>query len=260
MKAHVSEAKKKEVEVLKELLLKYKVIGIIDLTGLPSAQMQKMRGQLKNVLIRVSKKRLIRIALEDIKDKIKGIEKIEEKLTKKVMPCIVFTNEDSFKLAKSLRKGKTNVAAKPGQIAPREIIIPEGPTPFTPGPIIGELGAAGIKAAVDGGKIVVKQDCVIVKQGEVINDKKAAILAKFGIEPMEIGLNLLCTYEKGIIYDKEVLDVDDKVYIEQIKEASRNAVSVAVEAGYYIKDTAELFIKKAYLNAKALGSKANIEE
>src|SRR3989344_2085 len=219
MKAHVSEVKKGEVKILKELLLKYKVIGIIDLTGLPSAQMQKMRNQLKNVLIRVFKKRLIKIALEEVKDKIRGIEKIEEKLTKKVMPCLVFTDEDSFKLAKSLRKGKTNAAAKPGQIAPREIIIPEGPTPFTPGPTIGELGAAGIKASVDGGKIVVKQDCVIVKQGDIINDKKASILAKFGIQPMEIGLNLICTYEKGIIYDKEVLDVDDKIYIEQIKKA-----------------------------------------
>lgn len=259
MKAHVSEAKKNEVKVLKDLIGKYRVIGIIDLKGLPSAQMQKMKNQLRNVLIRVTKKRLLRLALEDVKGKLKGIEKIEEELTKDVMPSLILTNEDSFKLAKSLRKRKTSAAAKPGQIAPRDITIPEGPTPFTPGPIIGELGMVGIKAAVEGGKIVVKKDCLLVKQGEIINNKKADILAKFGIEPMEIGLNLLCTYEQGMIYDKSVLDVDDSVYIEQIKEIGRNAVVLAVEVGYYIKDTAELFIKKAYLEAKGLENSLDIK-
>ena len=260
MKAHISESKRKEVEILKELIGKYKVIGIVDLRDLPSAQMQQIRGQLKDSLLRVTKKRLIRIAIEDAKGKLIGIEKIEEKIKDgKVMPSLIFTNQDSFKLAKLLRNKRTSAAAKPGQISPKEIIIPEGPTPFTPGPIIGELGASGIKAAVEGGKIVVKQDTVLVKEGEEITDKKASLLAKFGIEPMEIGLNLLCTYESGIIYDKKILDVDDKIYIEQIKEISKDAVTLAVEVGYYIKDTAELMIKKSYLQAKSLESGLHID-
>jgi len=261
MKAHVSEAKKKEVELLKQLIQKYKIIGIVDLKDLPSAQMQQIKSQLDGVLLRVTKKRLIKIAFEDLKDKISGIDKLEEKLlVKQVMPSLIFTNQGSFKLAKALRKGRTSAAARPGQIAPKDIVIPEGPTSFTPGPIIGELGAAGIKAAVEGGKIVVKQESRLVKEGEIISENKASLMAKFGIEPMEIGLNLLCTYEEGIIYDKKILDVDDSVYIEQLKEISRDSVTLAVEVSYYIKDTAELLIKKAYLAAKGLESGLDIKE
>ena len=62
-KAHVSEFKKKEVERIKKLLSENEVIGILDLTNLPSAQFQKLKNKLKkNLEIRVSKKSLI---LED---------------------------------------------------------------------------------------------------------------------------------------------------------------------------------------------------
>ena len=40
---HVSNKKKEEVNQLKELMKKYKVVGIIDLTGMPSPQLQRMR-------------------------------------------------------------------------------------------------------------------------------------------------------------------------------------------------------------------------
>ena len=44
-----------------------------------------------------------------------------------------------------LEKSKSNAPAKPGQTAPSDLVLPAGETPFTPGPMIGELGQLGIK-------------------------------------------------------------------------------------------------------------------
>ena len=47
----------------------------------------------------------------------------------------------------------TPAPAKEGQLAPFDIVVPKGPTPFGPGPIIGELQKIGLPAAIEAGKI-----------------------------------------------------------------------------------------------------------
>src|SRR3989344_753679 len=203
----VQEWKKQEVESLKNLILEYPVLGIVDSTNLPSMQLQKIRFKLKpDVLIKMTRSRLLKLAIEQLKDKKYGIEKLNEYLRHNI-PILLFSKKDSFRLSKFLIKNKNSAPARPGQKAPNDIIIPAGPTEFTPGPVIGELGQAGLKTAVEGGKIVIKEDKLIVKEGDVITDKVAGVLAKLGIRPMKIGFNLLATYDNGLIYNKDVLDI-----------------------------------------------------
>ena len=144
---------------------------------------------------------------------------------------------------------------KPGQIAPNDLIIEAGPTNFTPGPIIGELGQVGIIASVEDGKIAIKKDKVLVKEGEEIDDKKASILAKLGMEPMEIGLNLKVVYDDGTLYEKSVLDFDEDKLVNDIKVAHQNAMGLALKIGYITKETIKLLIGKAAAQARALNSK-----
>ena len=46
MIAHVSEKKKKELILIKGLIEQYPVVGFIDMTNLPSVQLQKLRAKL----------------------------------------------------------------------------------------------------------------------------------------------------------------------------------------------------------------------
>ena len=255
MKAVASEAKKKEVERLTQILKSEQVIGIIDLTNLPSAQFQKIKHKLrKDLSVTVSKKSLIKIALDNVKDSKKGIEKLE-KYMESAMPALIFTKKDAFKTAKLLDNNKSSTAAKPGQIAPKDLTIPEGPTAFPPGPIIGELGAAGIKASITDGKVVIKEESVIVKKGEEISQQQSDMLAKFGIEPMEIGLNIVAVYQDGDVFDSEVLSVDEKEYLNRIKTAAGEALNLAVYVAYPTKDTIEILLQKAEREKLALESK-----
>ncbi|MHA1868276.1 MAG: 50S ribosomal protein L10 [Candidatus Heimdallarchaeaceae archaeon] len=254
----ISDKKKKEVSELKELMIRYRVISLGDITSLPSKQFQNIRKKLKDkVLIKVTKKRLIKKAIDSIKEKdLKPLEKYLEDS----MPVLLFTNEDPFKLYKLLKKSKSKAVARPGQTAPNDLFIEAGPTNFTPGPIIGELGQIGIVAAVEQGKVTIKRDKLLVKEGEIINEKVASILSKLGIEPMEIGLNLKVSYDNGTLYDKSVLDFDEDKLLNNIKLAHQYVLSLALKIKYFTKETVKLLISKAASQARALNSKLNLKE
>ncbi len=246
-KSKVSETKKKEVELLKSLIGKYSTVGILDLTNLPSPQLQDARKKL-DVNIRVTKKRLLKIAFNDID---KGVEKLGE-ILEDVTPALILTNNSSFKLAKDLRRGRSFVVAKTGQIAPADLIVKAGPTSLPPGPIIGELGSAGIKASIEQGKVTIKEDSVVVKAGNVISGKTADVLSKLGIKPIELGLNLVATYENGQVFKKEVLDVDEKYYLGVLRLAASEAMNLSVNAGYVTEENIELFLRKAESEARVI--------
>lgn len=251
-KAHVSENKKKVVQEFTDLLKQYPIIAAVNMQNMPAPQLQKMRAILReNVIIRMTKRRLIRIAIEHAKSSKPGLEKLEEHLPG--MPALLFTKDNPFKLSKILQQNKSKAPAKGGQIAPNDLVVPAGATPFAPGPVIGELAALGIKTGVEGGKIAIKQDAVVVKAGGVISQKAAEILTRLGIEPMEVGLDLIAAYENGVIFTKDVLTVDDAVYLSNLENAGRNAFFLAMEIGYATKATMEPLIIKAFRDAKALG-------
>ena len=256
--AHVSEAKKQTVEEFKTLLEEFPIVGAVNLEGLPAPQLQTMRAILrdKGVVLKMSKRRLLTLAIEGSKDKKKGIEKLEQYLGG--MPALLFTKESPFKLFKSLQKSKSSAPAKAGQIAPKDIIVPAGPTGFAPGPVISELGGIGIKAGIADGKVIIKEDSLVVKEGDEISVAVASILTRIKIEPMEIGLDLVAAYEAGIIYPKKILNVNEEEYIINIETAARWSFNLAMETGIMTKETTEVMIQKAFSEAKAIAISQSI--
>lgn len=246
----IPEWKKEEVKDILRLVNEYPIFGLVDMENLPALQLQRMRIKLKDMInLKMTKKRLIKIALEQQKDK-PNMDKVIEAM--RGMPALIFTKENPFKLYKTLAANKSKAPAKPGQTAPNDLIIPAGPTQFTPGPIISELAQAGIKTKVEEGKLSVISDVIFVKEGEKITAQQADILSRFGIEPMEVGLNIVLVYENGIIYPKSVLAIDEKEYLNNVRTASMNSVALAMEIGYMTKDTVTLMIQKAYRETKAI--------
>ena len=250
--AHVAPYKKEVVSKLVKLMVDYPIIGAVNMENLPASQLQTMRSKLrKDVEIVMTKRRLIKIAIAEAAKKKQGIEKLEQYLYG--MPALLFTKGNPFTLSKTLRQNKSAAPAKGGQTAPNDIIIPAGPTPFAPGPVIGEFGAIGVKAGVEGGKVAVKADTVVARAGEKIKPKVAELLTRLGIEPMEVGLDLVAVFENGIIYTKDILSVDDKEYFGRLSNASRWSFNLAMFVSYPTKMTIAHLIGKAANEAKALG-------
>jgi len=255
--AHVSKKKIEELSRLKELLKEYKVISIIDLTNLPSANLQSIKNKLRDkIQIRVTKKSIIKRAIDELPEK--DLKELKTYVEDSI-PAVMLSNEDPFKLFKLIKENKTKTAAKPGQLAPIDLTIKSGPTQFTPGPIIGELGAVGLQTSVEQGKIVIKKEKLVVKQGEVIKPEVASILAKLGIEPIEISMNVLAIYDNGILYRKEVLDINEEQYINNLKLAHNQALKLAEKIGYISKENVESLLISAYRNALIISKELKLE-
>ncbi len=252
----VSEGKKREVKEIKELIEKHSVIGMLDLFKMPSKQLQSIRKGLRDkVLIKMSRKRLIARAMKDIGDK-KNIEKLKE--LGATEPALIFTDMDPFKLFKTLKKSKFPTYARANDVAQDGIIVNAGPTSLMAGPAIGELKRVKIPTVVKEGKIHVREDTIVAKRGEKISDQLANVLKKLDIQPMKVGINLLGVWENGIIYGKEVLDVNEKEYIENIINAHIHALNLSVNVFYFNKESIKVLIKKAYQEGKNLGINVGI--
>lgn len=257
--AHVAAHKKETVKKIVKLMLEYPIVGAVNMENLPAAQLQTMQAKLrKDVVMLMTKRRLIKLALTEAKSKKPGIEQLEKYLLG--MPALLFTQGNPFALSKTLRQNKSPAPAKGGQTAPNDIIIPAGPTPFAPGPVIGEFGAIGVKSGVENGKVSVKADTVVAKAGEKIKPKVAELLGRLGITPMEVGLDLTAVFENGIIYQKDLLSIDDKEYLGRLSNASRWSFNLAMFVAYPTKMTTPHLIGKAFNDAKALGRSQNILE
>ncbi len=250
------ERKALELVEIKNLLNKYNTIGIADLTNLPSSTLQKLRKKLKDkIYVKVTKKSLINLAIEQLKDK--DLTGLKQSLENSI-PVLILSNEDPFKLYKLIKENKSNAVAKPGQVSPIDITIQAGPTNFPPGPIIGELGAVGLQTSVEAGKIAIKKDKLIVKANEVIKPEIASVLSKLGIEPIEIGLNLLVMYKDKIVYGKDVLDIDEQVYVNNLILANSQAFILAERLGFINKENIKSLLKKNYIMSLNFGKKLNL--
>tara|TARA_Y100000310_G_scaffold345610_1_gene467291 strand:- start:9897 stop:10739 length:843 start_codon:yes stop_codon:yes gene_type:complete len=252
-----SEKKLKIVANLKRLIIEYPIFGVVDLENLPSPQLQKMRQSLKGKAeVVMAKGRLMNIALDQASKEKKDVEKVKDVI--RGMPAMIFTKDNPFKLYKILQDNKSSAPAKAGQTAPNDIYIKEGKTPFAPGPIIGELGMLGIKTAIEDGKVAVKEEKLVVKDGEEINGKTAEILTRLGIEPMEVGLNLLGLFENGVIFKKDVLAIDEKEYMDNIRLSYQETLNLAVKIGYPCKESIKVMLVKAHSDASALADSKDI--
>lgn len=236
----------KAAEELGKRMADSQTVGLVKISKIPSSQFQQMRKSLKgDVEIRVTKCSILRRACEKAE-----IEGLDAHINGQV--GVILADMDAFKLAKLMKTTKTEAPAKGGSISEKDITIPAGDTPFRAGPIIGDLQKVGIKAKIQGGKIIVTDDSPVVKQGEVISSDLATVLTRLGIKPVEIGLTINTAYEAGLIYAEDVLNIDEETTLANLQNAYMSSLNLAYNASIYNKETIKLFLVKAFTESMAL--------
>ncbi len=256
-KAKASSEKKVVIKEFVQLAKEYPIVGVVNLESLPANAEQTIRRKLRGkVVLRMTKKRLIKRILEEMKKEKPGIEHLEKHF--RGMPAMMFTKDNPFAIFKTIKQNQSPAPAKPGQVAPRDIVVPAGGTGFAPGPVIGELAALGIKSKVEAGKIAIIADAKVAKEGDKISGPLASMLTRLNIFPMSVGLDLVALYENGEILMKSVLDIDEDKFKADLTQAAQWAFNLSVEAAIVTPDNRELLIQKAFRESKALALEANI--
>ena len=245
-----------KVDEIKKLTTSYQTIALLDLTSLPAKQLQIVRKKLsEKIKFIIARKVLIQKALESsanhkVKDLIPHLGK---------EPAMIFTNLNAFDVFAQFKLNRQSLPAKAGQLAPMDIWVQPGPTPFAPGPIISEFAQLKIKAKPVNGKLEILQPALVVKAGEPVPKLAAGILSKLGIEPMQVGVNLVAAVEGSDLYLSSILDIDTDKLIANIQTAHLDAFKLGVEQKIMTKEIAEYLLAKAERDAKALEPLVNVQ-
>jgi len=246
---HVAEWKKKEVADIRAMLKSANIVGIVGINGIAAPQMQQIRANLRaNAELRVVKNRLLKLAISG--SDLKNIDQLDPFVDGQV--AIITCKDNPFKLFQILETTKTKAPAKGGDIAPTDISVEKGETPFKPGPVIAELQRAGFPASIDKGKVIFRKSQTIVKEGEPIPDGVAILLTKMEIYPMEAGLILKGVYDEGEIILPSVLDIDLGAFESDIHSAVANAFGLAMTLAYVNDSTIVPLLQKAHRDSLTL--------
>ncbi len=244
------ERKIKIVADLQKQLESSPVVAVASIKSLPSRQYGSIKKKTRgSVTIAFAKLSLIRRAIEQSK-RAAELKPIEDALGDGRV--LLFSELDAFKLYKLFKQNKSKTGAKPGSIAPSDLVVPAGETSLAPGPVLTELKQAGIQAKIQGPKVVITKDAVVTKKGEAVSESAAKILAKLGVEPFEVGLLVQRVYENGTMYEGDVLNIDEDALLQQLLQAHQEAVNLTVVAEIYNDVSTPIILQKAEREALAL--------
>jgi large subunit ribosomal protein L10 len=247
--------KQEEVDELVGTIEAYDSVGIVNIAGIPSRQLQAMRADLHgSAELRVSRNTLLVRALEEAGE---GFGDLTPYIEGQV--GIVGTNDNPFGLFRQLEASKTPAPINAGEMAPNDVVIPEGDTGVDPGPFVGELQQVGANARIDDGSIKVMEDSTVLTEGEAVSAQLANVLSELGIEPKEVGLDLRGVFAEGVMFEPEELALEIEAYEADFASAASAGGNLSVNAGYPTARTAGTMLAKAAGEAKSLGLFAAIE-
>ncbi len=247
--------KQAEVDELVEFISSYESVGIVGVEGIPSRQLQAMRRDLHgSAAVRMSRNTLVERALGEVNE---GVEQLTEFVAGQV--ALIGTNDNPFGLFKQLEASKTPAPINAGEVAPNDIVIPEGDTGVDPGPFVGELQQAGADARIQEGSIKVLSDSVVLEAGGVVDQQLVGVLGELGIEPKEVGLDLKQVYSEGVLFSPDELAIDIDEYRADIQTAAAAGRNLSINAVYPTVQTAPALIAKATANAKSVALAGAVE-
>jgi large subunit ribosomal protein L10 len=245
----VLEEKSGEVEEIKEILKGYKSIGVASLQKVRAAQLQELKKNLAGkVYMRVLKNTLIKIALEGMGET--ELKKLEQYL--EGSNVLLFTDLNPFKLVLLLERGKVKTTAKSGDIAAMDVVIPAGNTGQPPGPIISQLNAVGLPTRIESGSVWVSKDTLVVRKGEAINERLAAVLSKLGIKAVEAGLAMTAVYDEGLMIVGDQLKLDVEGTRRSVEQSHGEAFALSLSIAYPTVDNIKALLQTAHQKAFAL--------
>ena len=264
---------------MQELPKKYSVTALVRMEKVRASQLLPLRKKLQGEVEIISiKDKIAKKAFEKLD--VPGAEKMKEMLTGQ---CVfMFTNMSPFKLNVLLGKNKVMLAARGGNIASMDVVVPPKNTGIAPGPMLTEFKENKIPTKIDQGTIWILKETTPVKKGEVISTKLAALLGKLDIKPIEARIVLNSALSESILFSEEDLVVDVDAFRDKIAQANQNAlalsteiayvtedniaqilvkasqagISLSVEAAYVTDETKEQILQKAHSQAKGVASKA----
>jgi large subunit ribosomal protein L10 len=250
MSRQIALEKTQKIEEVKNLLQKYRAVGVASLKKVRAAQLQELKRKLQNdAHLRVIKNTLIRRAIAQCNEK-PELKRLVEHLSGSNI--YLFTDLNPFKMVSLLDKSRVMATARAGDVAVEDVVVSAGNTGLPPGPIISLLGGVGLRTRIEAGSVWVSRDALVAKKGDVIDTRLAGVLSKLGIKAVEIGLSLKAMYDDGLIMTEDHLQLDLEETQRKLGEAYLSALNLSINAACPLPENIVLLLRKARQEAYSL--------
>ncbi|MCX6769838.1 MAG: 50S ribosomal protein L10 [Candidatus Micrarchaeota archaeon] len=246
-------SKKARVDEIAKSGGKFPVVALLNIRNLPDRIFQSSKKKLRgSAIFSVAKNSTIIRAL----DKTGKSGELSAHID--FPTALVYTTMTPYSLFKFFKDNKTSVAAKPGQIAPFDIIVHEGETDLMPGPALSELKGAGINAQIKGGKIIIAKDSVVAKKGAKITESVCKALQKLNILPFEAMVNMVAAYDGKLTYPASALNIDEEQLRADVLECLSQSFNVSFNASFPTSQNIEALLSNGMSQGRNLAINGGI--
>jgi len=215
---------------LVQYMEEYPKCFIVGADNVGSKQMQQIRIGLRGTaVVLMGKNTMMRKAIKGHLDQNPALERI--------MPCIkgnvgfVFTNGDLSEVRDKLVDNKVRAPARPGAVAPGDVIIPAQNTGLGPEKT-SFFQALAIATKISKGTIEIINDVHILREGERVGASEATLLNMLNISPFNYGLQIQMVYDSGSLFEPKILDIKPEDIRAKFLSGVRNVAAVSIQIGY----------------------------
>lgn len=237
--------KEEVVNEVKRLLSTYKTLGVVSLERVSARELTEIKKTLSRYgVVKVLKNTIVTRALKELS------LSSDEFLNYLTGPNLfIFTNLNAFMLANLIDKVVVLRYIKPGEKAPADIYVPEGPTGIPPGPMMSVFGKLKIRTMVKEGIIWISKESKVASAGDVVSPELASLLRKLEIKTYPVKLSIKAVLDEGVFIPVEKLKLDLESFKKELLTAVQTSRIVAVETALPLPEVIPEIITKAYVRA-----------
>jgi large subunit ribosomal protein L10 len=111
---------------------------------------------------------------------------------------------------------------------------------------------------IESGSVWVAKDTLVVRRGEIINERLAGVLSKLGVKAVEAGLSMRVVYDEGLMVMENQLHIDVAATLRSLQQNQSEAFALAMGIAYPSVDTIKALLQTAHQKAVALSVSAGI--
>jgi len=213
---------------LNALLDEYKSVLIIQVDNVGSSQMQQVRIALRgHGVMLLGKNTMCRSVILSRKDpKLKALSDL----------CVmnmgfVFTNGNLKQVRDIIESNKVPAAARVGTIAPRDVIVPPGPTGMDPSQTA-FFQSLGIATKIERGNISISNEVKFLEAGAKVTASHVVLLQKLKILPFFYAITVSSVFQDGASFAPAVLDLDQSTLIGSFMSCMVKMAALGMEIGF----------------------------
>lgn len=242
----------------------YTKVMFVEVDNVTSKQISVMRKQLRDIKAKMimGKNTHFKAALDDIllEPDARKDDYEERKANWKPRPHLkivreqlignvgmIFTNGDLSAIKSILDEQVREAPAKSGALAPKDVVVPPGPTGMDPKQT-SFFQALNIATKIVRAQIEIVNPVTVIIEGDKISQSQAALLDKLKICPFEYKMNIINFMENGKLYNAKVLSITPESILASFGDCASNLTSISLATGYVIPSAVPHMIINAFKN------------